>query len=83
LIYQVTSSKVRIERWFANREEAIAAFERKCKRLGLTPPLSYPPGVSGDVFQDNRIAYPRWTWAARVRDGHGYVLVERRNEQNG
>jgi hypothetical protein len=56
VIYQVSSSKVRILRWFDTREQAIAAFERKCKRLGLTPPLGYSPGSSGDTFHDNRIA---------------------------
>ena len=34
MIYQVSSSKVHIELWFASREDAIAAFEGKCKRLG-------------------------------------------------
>jgi hypothetical protein len=56
VIYQVSSSKAHILRWFHTREQAIAAFERKCKRLGFTSPLSYPPGSSGDTFHDNRIA---------------------------
>jgi hypothetical protein len=76
VIYQVSSSKAHILRWFHTREQAIAAFERKCKRLGFTSPLSYPPGSSGDTFHDNRIAYPRRTLAAGVRNGHGYVCVE-------
>jgi len=42
----IFSSKVRIERWFDTPDEAIAAFERNCKRLGLEPPLHYPPGVA-------------------------------------
>jgi hypothetical protein len=78
VIYQVSSSKVRIRRWFDTREEAIAAFEHQCKHLGLTPPLHYPPAVSGDTVEDNGIAYPPRTYAAGVRDGHGYVYVEQR-----
>ena len=78
MIYQVSSSKVRIRRWFDTREEAIAAFEHQCKQLGLTPPLHYPPAVSGDTVEDNGIAYPPRTCAAGVRDGHGYVYVEKR-----
>jgi hypothetical protein len=79
VIYQVSSSKVRIKRWFESTEEAIAAFEHQCKHLGLTPPLHYPPAVSGDTVEDNGIAYPHRTCAAGVRDGHGYVFVERRD----
>ena len=59
VVYQVSSSKVRIRRWFDTREEAIAAFEHQCKHLGLTPPLHYPPAVSGDTVEDNGIAYPQ------------------------
>ena len=80
MIYQVSSSKVRILRWFESREEAIVAFERKCKRLGIAPPEYYPPGISGDSISDNLIAYSRRTWAAGVRDGHGYVFVEKKNQ---
>ena len=78
MIYQVSSSKVPIKRWFESREEAIAAFEHQCKHLGITPPLHYPPAVSGDTVEDNGIAYPPRTCAAGVRDGHGYVYVEKR-----
>jgi hypothetical protein len=80
VIYQVSSSKVRIERWYESREEAIAAFERKCKRLGLTPPLSYPPGQSGDAVSDNLTTYTRRTCATGVRNGHGFVFVQKRNK---
>ena len=83
MIYQVSSSKVRIRRWFDTREEAIAAFEHQCKQLGLAPPLHYPPAVSGDTVEDNGIAYPRRTCAVGARDGHGYVFVESRDGQNG
>jgi hypothetical protein len=80
VIYQVSSSKVRIVRWFESREEAIAAFERKCKRLGIPAPLHYPLGVSGDCVSSNLLAYLHRTWAAGVRDGHGYVFVEKRHQ---
>jgi hypothetical protein len=80
VIYEVSSSKVRIERWFESREDAIAAFERKCKRLGIPAPLHYPPGQSGDCVSSNLLAYPRRTCATRLRDGHGYVFVEKRNQ---
>jgi hypothetical protein len=75
VIYQVSSSKVHIERWFNGRKEAIAAFERECKRLGLTSPSHYLPAVSGDTFSDDRTAYPPRSCAAGRRDGHGYVFV--------
>ena len=79
MIYQVSSSKVRIVRWFDTQEEAIAAFEHRCKQVGLEPPLDYPPAVKGDTVEDNGIAYPRRTQARGLRDGHGYVYVEKRN----
>ena len=79
MIYQVSSSKVPIKRWFESREEAIAAFEHQCKHLGLEPPSDYPPAVSGDTFEDNGIAYPRRTRAAGMRAGLGFVFVEERN----
>ena len=50
MIYQLSTSTVPIERWFDTREEAIAAFERKCKRLGIRPPLDYPPSCCGDMY---------------------------------
>jgi hypothetical protein len=80
VIYQVSSSKIRIKRWFESREEAIAAFEHECKRLGLQPPLHYPPAVVGDTCEDNGIAYPQRTRAAGMRDGLGFVFVEGRNQ---
>jgi len=79
VIYQVSSPKVRIERWFSSREEAIQAFERACKRLGIAPPLAYPPGVSGDSVSDNLVAYPRRISAQGRRAGHGYMFVQKRN----
>ena len=57
MIYQVCSSTVPIERWFATREEAIGAFERKCKRLGIRPSLNYPPSCCGDIYSPT-IALP-------------------------
>jgi hypothetical protein len=80
VIYQVSSSKVPIKRWFESREEAIAVFEHECKRLGLEPPLHYPPAVSGDTLEDNGIAYPRLKWASGIRAGVGFVFVEERNQ---
>jgi len=80
MIYQVSSSKVSIKRWFESREEAIAAFEHECKRLGLEPPLHYPPAVSGDTSEDNGITYPRRKRAAGMRAGVGFVFVEERNQ---
>jgi hypothetical protein len=79
VIYQVSSSKVRIDRWYESREEAIKAFERQCKKLGIAPPLSYPPGKSGDAVSDNRTGEPRRTCATGARNGHGYVFVQKRN----
>jgi hypothetical protein len=78
VIYQVSSSKVRIKRWFKSGEEATAACERECWRIGLAPPSDYPPAVSGDTVEDNGIAH---TCATGVRDGHGYVFVESRDGQ--
>ena len=78
MIYQVSSSKVRIVRWF-DTQAAIAAFEHQCKQVGLEPPLDSPPAVRGDTAEDNGIAYPRRTQARGLRDGHGYVYVEKRN----
>jgi hypothetical protein len=43
------------------------------------PPLDYPPAVIGNTVEDNGIAYPRRTQAKGLRDGHGYVYVEKRN----
>ena len=60
--------------------EAIAAFERACKRLAISPPAQYPPSVSGDSITNNDIAYPRCRSAAGVRDGHGWVYVDARND---
>jgi hypothetical protein len=73
VIYKISSSKVCSIHWFDTREEAIAASEPMSKQIGLSPPLHYPPAVSGDTLEDNGIAYPRRTCAAGLRDGHGYV----------
>jgi hypothetical protein len=68
--YRVHSTKVKSERWYETKAEAIAAFERSCKRACIAPPLRYPPSVSGDSITTNDIAYPRRTYAAAMRDGH-------------
>ena len=62
----------------STKAEAIAVFERKCKRAGIEPPHDYPPDVSGDSFTGNHIDYPHW--AAWVPDGHGWVYVDARND---
>ena len=54
--YRVHSTKVKSERWYLTKQEAIAAFERACKRLGISPPAQYPPSVSGDSITNNDIA---------------------------
>ena len=47
---------------------------------GIQPPERYPPGVSGDSITTNGLAYPRRTSAPGVRDGHGWVYVDARND---
>ena len=76
--YRVHSTMVKqCEQWYPTKAEAIAAFERACKRKGLAPPLRYPPGVSGDSVTTNGIAYPRHTC---MPDGQGWVYVDARND---
>ena len=55
-------------------------FERNCKRSAVSPPLRYPPSVSGDSITNNDIAYPRYRSAAVVREGHGCMYVDARND---
>ena len=43
--YRVRSTKVNTGRWYPTKQEAIAAFEPKCRRAGIAPPLKYPPTV--------------------------------------
>ena len=74
--YRVHSTKVKPGHWYPTKAEAIAAFERQCKRLGISPPTQYPPRLSGDSITKNGIAYPRSTCAAGMRDGHGWVYVD-------
>ena len=82
--YRVYSTMVKAtDNWYATRREAIAAFERSCKRVGLAPPLDYPPGISGDNVTSNDLVYPRRTCAAGPREGHGVVCVESRNDVLG
>jgi len=57
--YRVHSTQVESVRWYPTKAEAIAAFERNCKRLGIAPPHRYPPSVSGDSITINDMAYPR------------------------
>ena len=79
--YRVYSTMVKkCERWYSTKAEAVAAFERACKRKGIAPPLCYPPGVSGDSITTNELAYPRSTCAAGVREGHGTLYIEVRND---
>ena len=40
--YRVRSTKVKCLRWFQSRAQAIAAFESKCKRVGIVPPECCP-----------------------------------------
>lgn len=78
--YRVHSTKVKCLRWYPTRTEAIAAFERACKRMGIAPPESYPPGASGDSITTNELACPRRTCAAGMREGHGTLYVEARSD---
>ena len=78
--YRVHSTKVKCLRWYPTRGEAIAAFELACKRKGIPPPECYPPGVSGDSITTNELADPRRTSAAGMREGHGWVCVDTRND---
>ena len=78
--YRVHSTKVKRGRWYPTKAQAIAAFERNCKRLGISPPKYYPPAVSGDAVTDNHVAYPHYICAVGVRDGHGCVYVEATND---
>ena len=50
--------KVKCEQWYPTRTEAIAAIERACKRMGIAPPLHYPPGLSSDSITSNELAFP-------------------------
>ena len=45
-----------------------------------SPPERYPPGVSGDSITNNDIAYPGHTSATAMREGHGMVYVDARND---
>lgn len=78
--YRVHSEKVKCYRWSPSRGTAIAAFERACKQAGIAPPLNYPPASSDDKITRNDLAYPRHTCVAGVREGHGCVYVETRND---
>ena len=78
--YRVHSTKVKCLRWYPTKAEATAAFECASKREGIAPPLRYPPGVSGDCLTNNDIAYPRRTCAAGMREGHGWLCVDTRND---
>jgi hypothetical protein len=80
LRYRVHSTIIDSKRWYATKAEAISAFERESKRAGVLPPEHYPPGVSGDSITTNDVAYPRSTCAAGMRDGHGWVYVDARND---
>jgi hypothetical protein len=71
---------VKAYKWYPTKREAIAAFERGCKRAGISPPLRYPPSVSGDSITNNDIPYPRRTCAAGMRGGHDWVYVDARND---
>ena len=77
--YKVHCTRVKVEGWYRSTDNAIAAFERQCKRDGVEPPLQYPPGLSGDCFRGNRVAYPHRTSAAGRRDGHGCVYIDAAN----
>ena len=77
--YRVHSTKVKCEHWYPTKPEAIAAFERARKRLGISPPAQYPC-VSGDSITNNDIAYPRCRGATGFRDGYGWVYVDARND---
>lgn len=78
--YRVHSTKVKCLRWYPTRTEAIAAFEQACKQAGIQPPELYPPSASGDSITTNELAYPRRTCAAGMREGHGWVCVDTRND---
>ena len=81
--YRIHSTKVKSRGWYPTKTEAIAAFERGCKRVGIAPPLHYPPSVSGDSITNSNIAYLRSPWATEVREGHGWVYFEARNDFMG
>ena len=78
--YRVHSTKVKSGSWYPTKAETIAAFERSCKRAKIAPPKHYPPTVSGDLVTNNDTAYPRRSCAAGVREDHGWVYVEVRND---
>ena len=78
--YRVYSMKVKCGSWYPTWAEAIAAFERASRRAGIPSPLCYPPGASGDSITTNELAYPRCRSAAGMRDGHGCVYVDARND---
>ena len=67
--YRVHSTKVKCLPWYPTKAEAIAAFERASKRMGIAPPLHYPLGASGDCIATNELTYPRRTCAAGMREG--------------
>ena len=76
--YRVHGTKVKCLRWYPTKAEAISAFERASKRVGIAPPLDYPPAASGDSITIN-IAYLRRKCSAGLCEGHGTVYVEVRN----
>lgn len=78
--YRVHSEKVKCRSWYPTRGTAIAALKRACKEAGIAPPERYPPSVSGDTVTRIDLAYPRRIWAAGMRDGHGWVYVDTRND---
>jgi hypothetical protein len=47
---------------------------------GTAPSLHYPASASSDCIANNYIAYPRYTYAAGVSDGHGWVCVDASND---
>ena len=79
MYYRVHSTKVKVKCWYRTKAEAIAAFDRQAKRAGA-PPLDYPPTISGDSITTSDIAYPAGTRAAGMRNGHGCVYVDDKNE---
>ncbi|HEX8893032.1 MAG TPA: hypothetical protein VF783_06900 [Terriglobales bacterium] len=72
------SEKVKCRSWYPTRGTAIAAFKRACKEAGIAPPERHRP--SGDTITHNDLAYPRRIWAAGMREGHGWVYVDPRND---
>ena len=78
--YRVHSTNVKYGSWYPTKAGAIAGFEQKYKRARIAPPRQYPPRVGGDFVTSNSIAYPHRRSARGLREGHGTMYVDARND---